>query len=383
MSNDIINDLQKKYPFLTSLEAKTLYLIAKNDISYEYLSSLKSSLISTYLIKYTKSIRKNNTPKSLKPEVEVKNSHLDVLFLLKKKKYSLKRICKILEKNKDVDTSYRPFNRLIVKITKRNVFINKGFSYSMMFASICVMSYCLLNISLWHKENVKIEKISADVVDKVNVVEEEKPKEEEIISDDYYKYVNVSLLDVDLNELLNQNGDTKGWIKVNGTTVNYPFVQSGDNEYYLNHSFDGAYNSKGWVFMDYRNNIDNLNKNTILYAHGLVNNAMFGSLRKTLKRDWQDNEDNRIIKISTINQNLLWEVFSTYKIYPEGYYITTDFSSDHEYEEFLNTLKSRSLYDYGVNLDSDDKILTLSSCYDNSERMVVHAKLIAVSNKNN
>ena len=382
MNNEVIENLQKKYPFLTSLEAKTLYLIAKNDISFEYVNSLKTSLISTYLVKYTKSIRNNNNLKSLKPNVDVKNSHLDVLFLLKKKKFSLKRICKILEKNKDIDVSYHPFNRVIVKMTKRNVFINKGFSYCMMFASISVMSYCLLNINSWHKENVKIEKISADVVDKVDIVEEQ-PKDEEIIDDDYFKYMNVSLLDVDLNELLNQNSDTKGWIKVNGTNINYPFVQSDDNEYYLYHSFDGAYNSKGWVFMDYRNDINNLNKNTILYAHGLVNNAMFGSLRKTLKTAWQENEENRIIKVSTLTQNLLWEVFSTYKIYPEGYYITTDFSSDAEYEKFLDTLKSRSLYDYGVDLSTDDKILTLSSCYDNSERMVVHAKLIAVSNKNN
>ncbi len=383
MNNDVIADIQKKYPFLTPLEAKTLYLIAKNDISYEYISSLKTSLISTYIVKYTKSIRKSNTSSSLKPNVEVKNNHLDVFFLLKKKKLPLKRICKVLEKNNDIDVSYHPFNRLVVKMTKRNVFFNKGFSYCMMFASLSVMTYCLLNINSWHKENVKIEKISADVIDKVDIVEEEKPKEEEIISDDYFKYLNVSLLDVDLNELLNQNGDTKGWLKVNGTNVNYPFVQSGDNEYYLYHSFDGAYNTKGWVFLDYRNDINNLNKNTVIYAHGLVNNAMFGSLRRTLKNDWADNKENRIIKMSTLKQNLLWEVFSTYKIYPESYYITTDFSSDSEYEQFLNTLKSRSFYDYGVDLSTSDKILTLSSCYDNSERMVVHAKLIAVSNKNN
>ena len=49
--------------------------------------------------------------------------------------------------------------------------------------------------------------------------------------------------------------------------INYPFVQTSDNDYYLNHSFNKKYNDAGWVFMDYRNNASNFDKNTILYAH--------------------------------------------------------------------------------------------------------------------
>ena len=186
----------------------------------------------------------------------------------------------------------------------------------------------------------------------------------------------MNMIKVNFDNLLQINNDTKGWIMVPGTNVNYPFVQSNDNLYYLKHSYDKSSNKKGWVFLDYRNNMDNLSKNTIIYAHGLVNNQMFGSLRKILKSSWYNNKNNHIIKLSTPTSNQLWQVFSTYTIEPEDYYITTSFSSDEEFQEFINTIKSRSVYDYGTEINTNDNILTLSSCYSDTKRMVLHAKLI-------
>lgn len=81
------------------------------------------------------------------------------------------------------------------------------------------------------------------------------------------------------------------------------------------------------------------------------------------------------------NENTLWQIFSVYKIKTETYYITTNFNSDDEYVEFLNTIKGRSLYNFNTNLSKDDKILTLSTCYSDSERTVVHARLIKRSVK--
>ena len=108
---------------------------------------------------------------------------------------------------------------------------------------------------------------------------------------------------------------------------------------------------------------------------------MFGSMRNVVKKNWYTNKDNHIIKLSTPNSNQLWQVFSTYTIEPESYYIETDFSTDEEFINFANTLKDRSIYNYNVELNKNDKILTLSSCYDNTKRMVMHAKLIAITKK--
>lgn len=133
-------------------------------------------------------------------------------------------------------------------------------------------------------------------------------KQDEITeSDPYWDYINMNLIDVDFSKLKSINENTKGWIKVNGTNINYPFVQADNNDYYLNHSFDNSYNYAGWVFLDYRNNISNFdNKNTIIYAHGMYNNNMFGSLRNILTNGWLDDTNNYVIKLSTEKENTLW-----------------------------------------------------------------------------
>lgn len=113
---------------------------------------------------------------------------------------------------------------------------------------------------------------------------------------DYEKYANMNMINVNFDNLKNINPDTVGWLYVPGTEINYPFVQTTNNDYYLKHSFDKSSNKKGWVFLDFRNNIDNLSKNTVLYAHGLVNNQMFGSMRRTIKKSWYENKSNHIIK---------------------------------------------------------------------------------------
>lgn len=191
----------------------------------------------------------------------------------------------------------------------------------------------------------------------------------------YFDYINTSLIDVDFDKLKNINHDVKGWIKVNGTNINYPFVQANDNSYYLTHSFDKSYNKAGWLFMDYRNNIDNLNQNTIIYAHGRVDNTMFGSLRNTLKSNWFNDKNNHIIKLSTEKENSLWQIFSVYKIPTTNDYLQTEFSSD-AFEEFINKIINRSAFNFNTKVDSEDKIITLSTCHNSTYKIVMHAKLI-------
>lgn len=231
-----------------------------------------------------------------------------------------------------------------------------------------------------------IEKINSDVkVDEVKdndnteVIDEE-PTEPEKVSD-YFYYITYPLINVDFESLLKTNNETVGWINVNNTNINYPFVQGINNTYYLNHSFDKSYNSAGWVFMDYRNNKEMNNKNTILYAHGRIDKTMFGSLYKTQYPAWYQNRSNHIIRISTPSVNMSYQIFSVYKIEEESYYIQTDFTSDDVYLEFLNTIKKRSKYDFNVVLNESDKIITLSTCANDKERYVVHAKLIKKSSR--
>lgn len=285
---------------------------------------------------------------------------------------------------------------LIIIIIKIDNLINLLYSYNgdmmskirklclilLFIAFILLALVCLLNIFVWNKEREDINK-QMDNINEVASVEEvndsdsvEKINPPQDSSNDYFDYIKVPFIKVNFDELLSINSDTVAWINVKGTNINYPVVQTDDNSYYLTHSFDGSFNKAGWVFMDYRNDVDNLSNNTVLYAHGRLDKTMFGSLRDVLSETWFNNKDNYVVRLSSVNYNTLWQVFSVYTIEEENYYITTGFNSDKEYNDFLSTLSNRSIHDFNVDVNNQDKILTLSSCYSSTERVVLHAKLI-------
>lgn len=265
----------------------------------------------------------------------------------------------------------------------------KRFLYSKIYIiillfSIILLCFCSYKIFNWYIDNKRIEKINDNLPK--NVVSEQSNNEEGSINinpptaktDDYWYYVKMDMLSADFNELKKKNKDTVGWIKVNGTNINYPVVQTNDNEYYLNHAYDRSKNNAGWIFADYRNNMQAFSKNTIIYGHARLNKSMFGSLKNIMNSNWYNNKDNYIIKFSTLKENTLWQVFSVYSIKAENYYITTDFPTNKQYNTFLQTLKSRSEKHFSAEVNINDKIITLSTCKDvgGTERIVMHAKLI-------
>lgn len=180
----------------------------------------------------------------------------------------------------------------------------------------------------------------------------------------------------DFNNLIIRNPDTVAWVTVPGTEINYPVVQTEDNDYYLFHSFDKKPNQAGWIFADYRNNFEELDKNTIIYGHGFINKIMFGTLKDTLKAEWRSVEDNRIITLVTPEKKLTWQVFSIYRLKTSDDYLSVSFNNEAEFTKFLGLIKGRSSYDFGIDIGADDKVLTLSTCYNQAEKVVLHAKLI-------
>ena len=248
---------------------------------------------------------------------------------------------------------------------------------------IVTLIISIFNIVKWkmdsNKTNDEITNIQKNVdVEEVQDTENTeiiKPVEEVPEENPYWDYINMNMINVNFNDLKRTNPNVVGWLKVNGTNINYPFVQGSDNKYYLTHSFNKSYNAAGWVFLDYRSNGTN-NKNTIIYAHSRPDKTMFGTLRKVLNNGWLNNTNNHVIKISTEKENSLWQVFSVYHIPTTSDYLQIDFSDDTAYQNFLDMIKNRSSYNFNTNVTSTDNILTLSTCYSNSDKMVVHAKLI-------
>ena len=268
-------------------------------------------------------------------------------------------------------------NKKILKFNKKNIII--------MIITIILIStliYSLINIFGWFKDNNQINDEIVNIEENIDIQEVEDNENTQTINnqvkkdDLYWKYIKMNLINVDFKELKQTNSDTVGWIQVNGTNINYPFVQTKDNDYYLEHSFYKKDNHAGWVFLDYRNNINELDKNTIIYAHSRVNGTMFGSLKNILKSGWLNNTDNYVIKVSTEKENTLWQVFSVYSIPTTNDYIQVNFTSTKNYEEFAKMLIARSQHSFNTNITKDDHILTLSTCYSDTDKLVLHAKLI-------
>src|SRR5574344_642595 len=248
---------------------------------------------------------------------------------------------------------------------------------------LCLFAFSGIKILLWFYNNQNIKKIvkETEIKTKVEEVVDSKqtvtvPAAKNDKEELYQKYIKMNLINVDFKDLKEMNSDFKGWIKVAGSDVNYPFVPTTNNDYYLTHALDKTYNTAGWVFLDYRNNIENLDKNTIIYAHGRRNNTMFGSLRNITNNGWLDNSNNFVIKLSTETENTLWRVFSVYVIPTTNDYLYNNFSNDQNFMEFVDKLIKRSSYDFQTSVSKEDYLLTLSTCFNDSEKTVIHAKLI-------
>lgn len=232
---------------------------------------------------------------------------------------------------------------------------------------VCVLIIvCIINIVTWNMNNIENENIIEDILNS-DIVK----RKVTLIGDKQ-----IDTLEINYNELDKISSDIKGWIQVNNTNINYPFVQSTDNSFYLTHNLKGEYNSAGWIFVDYNNNLEDLDKNTIIYGHNRLNDSMFAELEKTLNKDWYENEENRYIIFSTKHNDYIGEIISIYEIK------ASDFSASYNYtdEEFLNyisDIKSKSIYDFETEVDVSDKIVTLYTCDKTSEnRIILQAKLI-------
>ena len=267
----------------------------------------------------------------------------------------------------------------------------KKFSKIILALSLCTYLLSIFILTKWYVQNERTKKFSTWVKNQ-EVITIETTKTNEYLDtiptiintpnteipqlQDNLNYINVNL-----NYYTKKNQDTIGWIKINGTKIDYPFVQSKDNDYYLKHDFYKRKSETGWIFADYRNNFEILDNNTILYGHNLINNSMFGDIPDFLKNSWLSKENKPYIKLSTKYHNTVWQIFSIYKTKPIVDYLQTKFNSMENYKNFLNTITNKSAHNFNITTEPTDKIITLSTCDDTGKyRVVVHAKLISIEN---
>ncbi|MBP3920276.1 MAG: class B sortase [Bacilli bacterium] len=214
--------------------------------------------------------------------------------------------------------------------------------------------------------------IEKDTLDETqnNETQNEETNNEPIITAYNTKY------EQSFEKLNNINNDTKAWLTLNNTSINYPVVQTSDNDFYLKHDFNKDANANGWIFIDYRNNMEQLDQNTIIYGHNVQGTSMFATLKYTLREWWYNNKENLNITFNTPTKQMKAEIFSVYVIDNTNDYLYINFN-DQDYTNFINMIKGRSFKDFGIEFTTNDKMITLSTCTDKGDkRLVVHAKII-------
>lgn len=160
--------------------------------------------------------------------------------------------------------------------------------------------------------------------------------------------------------LKKMNSDFIGWIYMENSAIDYPFVQTDNNNYYLFHLFNKEYNRSGCVFLDSDNHNDFSDKNTVLYAHHMKNGTMFHDIVNFKEQEYYDT--HKIIEIDTL--------YDSYDYYPiagkftDGYddYIQISFSDEEDFNSYINSFLTDSTFVSDESLSSHDQIVLLSTC---------------------
>ena len=180
-----------------------------------------------------------------------------------------------------------------------------------------------------------------------------------------------------------RNGDMVGWIKIEGTKVDYPVMQTKERpNYYLKRDFDGNPTDWGSIYVREECDVNKPSDNVTIYGHNMIDCSMFGDLKNYgNKQFW---EGHKTIFFDTLQEYHVYEIFSVFKTSAnegEGfaYHQMEDAANEQEFNEFVATCKKLSFYDTGITPKYGDKLICLSTCeytLDNG-RFVVAARRIA------
>lgn len=161
------------------------------------------------------------------------------------------------------------------------------------------------------------------------------------------------------------NDDVVGVLEIDNTDYVVPIMQGIDNDYYLDHTPDGKKNFMGSIYLDYRVDIDS-SKKLLIYGHNSSNIDMpFKILEEFYDKEYYDS--HKFIELTTSTIKKKYEIFSVHVETSDFTYMNINFDDEEDYLNHLQKLKSRSMYDTGVEVASDDEILILQTCSTHSD----------------
>ena len=170
----------------------------------------------------------------------------------------------------------------------------------------------------------------------------------------------VSYPQVDFEALRDVNTDVVGWIFIENTNINYPVVQTADNKYYVDRLVNGQKNAAGSIFMDFRNEPDFTDRNTVIYGHNMKNKSMFAHISEYRTQEFYDKRS--MGKIMTPDGNFQFQIIAGYVASLDDDAWQLDFADEAEFLQWLEAAVGRSFFDSGYEPDPEHRIITLSTC---------------------
>lgn len=315
-----------------------------------------------YIIKILRKYNKKNVKIVIHANIENEET-ITYLHNFNKKKSKRYKIYFRLKYSKEYlqDNILKQTNYNILKTCGYIIILIIGFTFTYIFYDNYTSMKGVNKIQNELKEVISLN----DTTVIINKLNENKEENEKLVKNE------------DVASVYLINPETVAWVIVPNTNINYPVVQATDNNYYLSHNIYRENDKNGWVFMDFRGDVVNLSDNLILYAHNrYYNGIMFGNLQNMMRYNWYSNPDNQVITIRTLYDELHYKIFSMYRVETTTDYLQVIFPDTSTKMNMFNMIKNRSIYNFGITLNENDKILTLSTCADEYSKYVVHAVLL-------
>lgn len=165
-----------------------------------------------------------------------------------------------------------------------------------------------------------------------------------------------------------QNKDTVGWVKINGTPIDYVVVQTDNNDDYLRSAYDGSYNRNGTIFLDWQSKFNPKGRNIVIYGHNMKTQAMFSTLDEYTSVKYY--QEHPVVEFNTLYEYSKYKIFAVVLMdaSPDGtssgdeFKLYSQFSSDDSFMNYIKTIRAHSLLDIDVDVRKDDKIISLVTC---------------------
>lgn len=255
--------------------------------------------------------------------------------------------------------------------------------------SIFVGCSIYLIVYFWQAKKIdkKVDELKEMIVD-ADDSDYEVAEEETIVDDSGKKiefvYVNGTKVQKKFAKIFGDNNDFIGWLTISGTEIDYPVMQTmDDEEYYLHRDFDKNYNGNGTLFVDTAADVSRPSDNMIIYGHNMKNGKMFHDILKY--EDEEFYKSHKYIQFDTIYGDGKYEVIAAFRteIYEKDYtgfkyYTFFDATVPEDFTQFVVECQERTPYSIPVSASFGDKLITLSTCAYHADegRFVVVAKKI-------